>query len=227
MQKHHKSIFMTSLIWIVTSLSLIANPAYERLNRLFPFEERMYEICEGHGEYHWDKERKDQFLKEVEANYPVMLALIQKTENERFLERLTNSVISSNLSSEEKNEFFRQAHTKAKQLQENGEVWIFFMATLIEKTSILSTSEIETYADCTNEFLREVAKKELSKRSSENESLQAAKKLEGANLPNPPNQNDFAKRNEWKKSPLGYLYWIVCLVIFVGFLLIIWKKRRS
>ena len=166
-------------------------------------------------------------LKEVEENYSVILDLIDKTETERFLVRLTNVVILSNLTPMEKDEFYRQAYVKSQKLQKNGKVWSEFIKLLIRKTSSLSLREIETYADSSDEFLREIARKDLLKRSDEKEKLRNFEKLEGSSIPDESKHNDSGERNELQQSPSRHLYWILSPVILVGLIFLFWKKCHS
>lgn len=226
MQKHLKFILIWILILVTLRSGLMAHPDAELLNRIYPFEEQIYNLCSGHGEMHMDQDQIDFLLREVEENYSVMLALIDKTETERFLVRLTNVVILSDLSPAEKKEFYLQAYAKSQKLQKNGEVWSDFVKLIIQKTSSLSLREIETYVDSSNDFLREVARKELVERSDREEKLRIFKQLEGSATPDNLKHDDSEERNQLQRFPSKYLYWILSPVILglLIFLVYIYHK---
>lgn len=131
--------------------------------RFYPFKEKMYDLCNGHGEEHMTENQINLLLKEVEDNHSHMMNLIDLAESERFLVRLTNVVIVSDLPLTKKNEFYKRSYIKSK---ENGEEWSDVIKLLIDKTSSLKREDVEGYATSSNQYLRAAANKALKKRSS-------------------------------------------------------------
>ena len=190
-----------------------AHPGKTLLERAYSFEERMYDLCHGHGEEHMTENQIALLLKDIDENYTQMLNLIDLAKTERFLVRLTNVVVLSDLDLERKNEFYKKSFDRSRK---NGEEWRDVIKLLIEKTSALTRENIKNYETSSDRYLRAAAKKALIKQSNR-EDVRLSQLREEQQIVD-------KEAVEEKRSSLP---WIVAGVLLVGILALLFKAFKG
>lgn len=226
MQKSLNIILNRILILVAVCSDLMAHSSGEMRNSIYSFEDKILELCLGHGEEHMSQAQIELILKEVKDNYSIMLSSIDKTETERFLVRLTNVVIQSELPPTKKNRFYRVAYEKSQELETDERIWSDLTKLLIRKTSILSREELKGHMSSSDYYLREAARKELMRRSEKKE-VNNIKQPQGEPISRLLEKDESSKGDQAKQSLIECFYWILGLMISGGLFFLILNSRKD
>jgi len=191
---------------------------------IYPFKQRIDELCKGHGVTHMSKEETDALFRQYAKHHQDIIDLQTKgaIPNDNYLVQFTSFALHSNLTTEQKYKVYRKSYEIYLEELEKGNHWNDTLSVLIGKTSALTKGELQRHLQSNDKWIKRASEKALK-----NHSLRGKRKNRG-NVPVPAGGtiDDDASSYQSSKitsnlSPTVWVYGLSGLFLLAGITLVI------
>lgn len=195
---------------------------------VYPFKERINDLCSGHGLTLLSPEEIQKICDSFIDDFEDVKALQESAATDQYLSRLTGLVILSNLSPDLKKKFLRRSYEISLEPPDGKSEWWRTISRLIEESSILKKEEVLKHTNSDSKHLRAISENYL--RNISNKSSEKARENKNDDPIGPAsNESDTSKTDFAKQSPdySNKSVWLLIVgLIFSGTIAFLLIKKR-